>query len=157
MKILYIILFVPFFLSASNYWSPINKVELSQKNKIIATLDESSLLDLIKEAPLISLNISSTINLAFPTPNNSMIQFEMYESPVMPIDLSKKYPNIKTYTGRGINNPNDRVSVTTNRNGFRILILNNNRRIFINKSDPLKNIYNVSYSENVYDSLYKGN
>ena len=35
MKILYIILSIPFFLSANNYWSPINNDELNQNDKII--------------------------------------------------------------------------------------------------------------------------
>ena len=85
------------------------------------------MLDLIEQAPLISSNKKSEITLEFPTPNNDLIQFETYKSPVMPINLSKKYPSIKTYTGRGIKNPNDRVSITKSNRGFQILILTNNK------------------------------
>ena len=131
MKNLYIILFIPVFLLSNSYWTSINEGEFNQNNGLIKTLNEKYLLDLIKEAPLISSNRKSIINLEFPTPDNDMIQFEIYESPVMPINLSKKYPNIKTYTGKGINNPNDRISITVGNSGFKILILSNSKRIFI--------------------------
>ena len=83
----------------------------------------------------------------------SHIQFEIYESPVMPINLSKKYPSIKTYTGRGIKNPNDRVSITKSNRGFQILILTNNERIFIQKINQSENNYSISYNENINDRL----
>ena len=153
MKILYIILFIPAFLLSNSYWTSINEDEFNQNSELIKSLNEGYLSDLIEKAPLISSNIKSKINLEFPTPDNDIIQFEIYESPVMPINLSKKYPNIKTYTGKGINNPNDRISITASNSGFKILILSNNKRIFIQKFKQSENSYNVSYNENIDDRL----
>jgi len=151
MRFLYIILIFPVFLLSNTYWTSINGSEFNQNGKLIKSLNENYLSDMIKNAPLISSDTQSTINLEFPTPNNDLIQFEIYESPVMPANLSKKYPSIKTYTGRGINNPNDRISITKSNRGFKILILANNKRIFIQKMEQSENNYSLSYNENRHD------
>ena len=141
------------FSQSNNYWISINDNQYIKNNQLIKILNEDYLLDLIEQVPLISSNKKSEITLEFPTPNNDLIQFEIYESPVMPINLSKKYPSIKTYTGRGIKNPNDRVSITKSNRGFQILILTNNERIFIQKINQSENNYSISYNENINDRL----
>ena len=83
-------------------------------------LDEKKLVSVLARSPLINKKERSDILIDFPSPEGEFINFEMYESPVMPPHLSVKYPMIKTYTGRGLDNPNDRVSVTINNNEIKI-------------------------------------
>jgi hypothetical protein len=106
---------------------------------------ESELLTQIRNTPLRSLQNHSNVILEFPTPEGDFIQFKIFETPVMPQKLALRFPQIKTYSGRGIQNPNDRVSVTLNGNSAKILIQNKNRNIFIDKMNDGE--YRISYSE----------
>ena len=85
---------------------------LKNRRSVEYHLDEQRLIYALSRSPLINKKEKSEIVLGFPSPEGKFINFEMYESPVMPQYLSEKYSMIKTYTGRGLDNPNDRVSVT---------------------------------------------
>ena len=109
-------------------------------------LDEKKLVSVLARSPLINKKERSDILMDFPSPEGEFINFEMYESPVMPPYLSMKYPMIKTYTGRGLDNPNDRVSVTIKNNEIKVLILCRYGRIFIEPIPDKDGIYPVSYT-----------
>ena len=95
-------------------------------------VDEMKLISALSRTPLINKKVKSEIVMSFPSPEGKFISFEMYESPVLPKNLSENYPKIKTFTGRGLDNSNDRVSVTLNNNYFKVLMLCSFGRIFIN-------------------------
>ena len=120
-------------------------------------LDEKKLVSVLARSPLINKKERSDILMDFPSPEGEFINFEMYESPVMPPYLSMKYPMIKTYTGRGLDNPNDRVSVTIKNNEIKVLILCSYGRIFIEPIPDKGGIYQTSYSENKLDPFKKKN
>ena len=94
---------------------------------------EIELLTILTDSPLSSHQKNSNIIVEFPTPEGELLQFEMFETPVMPPNLAKRFPYIKTYSGRGILNPNNKVSVTLNGRDVKILILSNKRNIYIDK------------------------
>ena len=78
---------------------------------------------MILKAPIVSEPDKSPVLIEFPTPLGQFIQFEIVETPVIPKKLAIKYPNIRTFTGKGVDNPNDRVSVTLNKNTVKVLML----------------------------------
>ncbi len=55
--------------------------------------------------------------LSVPLPNGQYAQFEVVESPIMAPELAARYPDIATYSGVGLNDPNAslRFSVTGER------------------------------------------
>jgi hypothetical protein len=71
----------------------------------------------------------------------------MFYSPVMPPSLIKKYPEIRTYTGIGLENPSEWVSVTVGKDKIKAMILGSDGTVFI---DPVKDgmdLYRISKTE----------
>ena len=72
----------------------------------------------------------------------------MFFSPVMPTSLAQKYPDIQTYTGIGLDNPSERVSVTTSNSGIKAMIMSSKGNIFIDQIKENTGTYRISYHEN---------
>ena len=130
---------------------------LKDKRSAEYYLDVKNLISALTRSPLINKKERSDVLIDFPSPEGQFINFGMYESPVMPQHLSEKYPMIKTYTGRGLNNINDRVSVTIKNNEIKGLILCSYGRIFIEPIPNTEGIYRVSYSEDQLGPFKKKN
>jgi len=80
------------------------------------TLDRNLLTSLLAQAPM-EFTASASRNAAvvsLPHPDGSFQRFAVVESPVMEPGLSQRHPNIKTYSGRGIDDPSAtlRISLT---------------------------------------------
>ena len=133
-----------------NFWNYINTYV---KNEVTTTfLEESKLIVELNKCESIGLSKKSQVFLDFPTVNGNLKSFQVYHSPVMPNRLKRKFPNIKTYTGIGLENPNERISITVSHLGIKAMIIGDKNKIFI---DPIENstgLYRVSYNEmNVSD------
>ena len=85
-----------------------------------AVLKEDQLSAALHISPLLEPDARSNIVVAFPTPEGKSKDFRMFYSPVMPTSLTQEYPDIKTYTGIGLDNPSERVSVTTSNSGITV-------------------------------------
>jgi hypothetical protein len=53
-------------------------------------------------APLDLTSSFSNVVVAFPNAEGEMLNYRIYESPIMEKELSDKYPNIKSYSGQGV-------------------------------------------------------
>jgi len=115
------------------YWSFLNHNENGEGliNNIEVLLNHSQFREMILKAPIVSEPDKSPVLIEFPTPLGQFIQFEIVETPVIPEKLAIKYPNIRTFTGKGVDNPNDRVSVTLNKNTVKVLMLSQIGNIYI--------------------------
>ncbi len=72
---------------------------------------------------------SSTISL--PMPDGSFQKFKFWESPTMEQELQSKFPEIRTYTGQGIDDPYATLKFDFTPQGFHAQILSPNGRVFI--------------------------
>ena len=106
-----------------DYWSFLNHNDNEEGFKAEVLLNQSQFRKMILEAPIVSEPDKSPVLLEFPTPMGQFIQFKIVETPVLPGKLALKYPNIRTFTGKGVDNPNDRVSVMLNKNTIKVLML----------------------------------
>ena len=72
-----------------------------------ATLDTASLRAATAEAPLerSSGDSASPLMISLPHPNGGYQRFTLLESPIMEPGLAAKHPDIKTYKGKGIDDP----------------------------------------------------
>jgi hypothetical protein len=134
-----------------HFWQASKNNDFSTQNRhqsVEYYLDENLIISFLIKSPHVKQKGKSETILSFPTPKGEIIYFEMYESPVMPEKLSEKYPSIKTFTGRGVENPTDRVSVALSKNRLKVLILGSFGRIFITPELDEKGVYQVSYFEN---------
>ena len=112
-----------------------------------AVLKKDDLSAALHMSPLLEPGARSNIVVAFPTPEGKTKDFRMFYSPVMPTSLTQKYPDIKTYTGIGLDNPSERVSVTTSNSGIKAMIMSSKGNIFIDQIRESTGICRVSYHE----------
>ena len=79
----------------------------------------TDLKDVLAGAPHVSEKKSSKIVLVMPTSSGQKIAFKFYQNNVIHPKLEKKYPDIQTYVGIGIDNPTYRSTIVLN--GDRII------------------------------------
>jgi hypothetical protein len=112
-----------------------------------AALKKDDLSAALHISPLLEPGARSNIVVAFPTPEGKAKDFRMFYSPVMPTNLTQKYPDIKTYTGIGLDSPSERVSVTTSNSGIKAMIMSSKGNIFIDQIKESTGTYRISYHE----------
>ena len=102
---------------------------------------------MILEAPNASESDKLPVIIEFPTPLGQFIQFKIVETPVLPNKLAFKFPLIRTFTGKGIENPNDRISITLNKNTVKVLILSEIGNIYISNNTNGIETFLVTFDE----------
>ena len=117
------------------------------KNNAEVLLDQSQFRKIILKAPIVSEHDKSSILIEFPTPFGQFIKFKIVETPVLPEKLALKYPNIRTFSGIGVDNPNDRASITLNNNTVKVLILGSKGNIYIGEKQDGSGDYLVTSNE----------
>ncbi|NWF50977.1 MAG: hypothetical protein HXY49_10600 [Ignavibacteriaceae bacterium] len=85
------------------------------------------------------------IILELPLPDGTFGRFWITESSVMAEQLSQKYPDIKTYSGRGIDDPFSSVKLDLTPLGFHAMILSPKGNIFIDPHNQFDVNHYISY------------
>jgi subtilisin-like proprotein convertase family protein len=75
------------------------------RNYQLFSLDVTAFKAQLQLAPLDSENVQSNIIIAFPNPDGLMENYRIYESPIMEPGLAIQFPDMKTYSGKGITDP----------------------------------------------------
>ena len=78
------------------------------------------------EARLISRELSPVIEI--PMPDGKSAKFHIWETPIMETALAKQFPNIKTFTGQGIDDKTATIKIDWNDFGFHAMILSPGNR-----------------------------
>lgn len=142
MKLFYKLLFtfsLPFFsqLSAQNQdiWADVDMgqvapgrvldMDVTINNYRTLSLDLSVLRNELRNAPLefTTEGTNAPLMVDFPMPNGTMETFRIVESPIMEDGLAAKYPSIKTFAGRSLSNPANRIRFDYNNENFNAIIL----------------------------------
>ncbi len=93
-----------------DFWSlkEINKEGANYRLKF------ENLIEVLKFAPRTSERISSKSILSMPTFSGEKSHFKFYENSVMHPNLAKRYQNISSFVGIGIENPTHRATIVLN-------------------------------------------
>ncbi len=85
-------------------------------------LDAAQLTQLLASAPTEGNSVEETI-LALPTPEGEMMHFRIWESPIMAPGLAIQFPQLKTYIGKGIEDPSALLRADVTQKGFHAMVL----------------------------------
>ncbi len=146
--------------NSQNYWSDINEsqIELLRERDIIpeayrtVSLNVEQMKSLLQTAPL-EFTIDAAgrnVVMELPFPDGTMQKFYIYKSPIMEPELAAKYPDIKTYSGFGIDDRYATMRFDMTPLGFHAMVLSPNGTVFI---DPytIGDVYNyISYYKKDY-------
>ncbi|MEO5893798.1 MAG: zinc-dependent metalloprotease family protein [Ferruginibacter sp.] len=128
----------------------------SQKRVIIPSkyrtvqLNKSGLLNFLRIIPseknVLSRNVSPVIEV--PMPGGGTAKFHIWESSVMEPALAAKYPDIKTFTGQGIDDPTANIKIDFTRFGFHAMIISSlNGAVFIDPYSQGNTTHYISYNK----------
>ncbi len=96
-------------------------------------LDTLSFRTLLRQAPLESRNspVAKDVVLSLPLPDGGFTRFNIEDSPIMEESLARRYPEIKTYRGQGIDDPTATVRFDWTQFGFHAMILSTRGTVLI--------------------------
>lgn len=101
----------------------ISKLHLEKSSIDMFELNMRSLKQNIATAKLRTLkNTSGETTISLPTKTGSFESFRIYEAPVFSPSLAKKYPNIKSFVGIGIDNPKARLRMSVSHLGIETMV-----------------------------------
>lgn len=115
------------------------------------SLDEESLNTSLKDAPMEFSEgyKDQLVPIQIPMPNGNTQTFMVCESPVMAPELAARYPQIKTWAGRSLEEPSASIRFDLTPKGFHGMILRVGSPVLI---DPMTNentgFYQVYYKKN---------
>lgn len=113
-------------------------------NSLVKDLLNSAPLEFSKEA------IYDPAIIYLPMPDGSFQKFKFWESPTMEPELQEKFPEIRTYTGQGIDDPYATLKMDFTPHGFHAMILSPNGRVFIDPYAKEETRYYISYYSKDY-------
>ncbi len=93
-------------------------LRVSPKKYAAFTLDDAALRGELRDAPLEEQVGAEAETVYVPAPNGDLVAFEVKESPVMEAELQAANPEIRTYAGRGVEDPTATIRFDVTPNGF---------------------------------------
>jgi subtilisin-like proprotein convertase family protein len=125
--------FLPFLMAAqsANFWSNVAEANVSKigERQIVplqyrtVKLDIDGLKQFLATAPMENNVNKSAIKISLPMPDGSTQRFSIVESPIMEAGLAVQLPEIKTYLGKGIDDPTATVRFDWTYKGFHAMII----------------------------------
>ncbi len=126
-------IFFPLLLGAQNLWHDVaeSSIHTSGERRIVpqtyrtVTFDLNALQDLLAAAPLrfSPEATGNTLAIELPTPDGRSSRFLLTESPTMMPDLQAQHPDIRCYTGTGIDDPTAVLKCDLTPHGFHAQVL----------------------------------
>jgi hypothetical protein len=112
--------------------APVNaRVEIRAKAFKTFTLDAQKLRSSVANAPREFTPGNKPLQITLPMPDGTFARFEIEESPVMEAPLAAKYPEIKSYRGRGIDDRTATLRFDINAKTFHAQILSPSGAVYI--------------------------
>ena len=109
-------------------------------------LEKSELKGILAHAPHErGSNIVARAEIELPLPDGTTSTFELTETEVMDPELAAKFPEIKTYIGRGLEDPEATAQIDWTPRGFHGQILKQGSAIYIDPAIPGETDLYVSY------------
>ena len=141
----------------TNFWSTINEAEIALPRNSEKTWLPSEYQAVSLELPAFQRALSNTAleftqqkgtMITLPMPDGHLENFEIWESPIMESEIASRYPSMKTYKGKSVDNPTLVTRLGVTKLGFHAMIQSPEGAIYI---DPLASnqtqYYTSSYAK----------
>lgn len=115
----------------------------------LVALDLAALESHMQRAPL-ERSGASPVRLALPLPDAGFAEFDLVESPVLDAGLAAKFPSIRTYAGRGVQDPSATLRIDVTPLGFHAQILSPDGDFYIDPYQKQDTTHYVSYFRRDY-------
>lgn len=119
--------------SQSKLWSKIDESRLAGIDKFerasipdkfeLFSVDFSQLKNQLLNAPLDTSGLESNVVVSFPDYNGKISDYVIYEAPVMEKALADKYPDIKSYVGKGVEDKTATIRFSTTVFGLHLMMI----------------------------------
>lgn len=70
-------------------------------------------------------NTTSSIVLGFPTPSGEIVNYEVFEASILDDELQNKYPSIRSYVGKSVENAAETIRFSLSKIGLHAMMLQN--------------------------------
>jgi subtilisin-like proprotein convertase family protein len=94
------------------------------------SLDFNALKSQLQSAPLDSEGRTSNVVVTFPIANGKTMNYSIYEAPIMEKELANKFPDIKSYIGKGIEDPTATIRFSTTLFGLHVMAISGDAGTF---------------------------
>jgi hypothetical protein len=115
-------------------------------------LDQKQLASLLAVAPKEfsqATAIAKTI-ITIPMPDGRLTRFSIEDSPIMEPELAAQFPQIKTYTGQGIDDPTATARMDWTPDGFHAIVLSADNSVYIDPYSKGDTAHYISYYKRDY-------
>ncbi|MDX6712656.1 MAG: hypothetical protein QOH96_3672, partial [Blastocatellia bacterium] len=117
-----------------------------QAKYLTLRLNKQSLAGVLATASLQKSTDARAVTVSLPLPDGSFGTFRIVESPIMEPALAARHPEVKTYSGIGVDDPTATTRFSWTPNGFEAIILSTSGTIYIVPAIEGNSIDYVCYS-----------
>ncbi len=113
------------------------------------TLNEPAQRKLLSHAPTEFTNAASQaqVIMTLPMPDGTFVRFDIKESPVMAAELAARFPEIRTYRGRGLDDPTATTRLDVTPDGFHAIVLSSSGTVIIEPAPDMDRGQYVAYDQ----------
>jgi uncharacterized repeat protein (TIGR01451 family) len=148
----------------SALWTEVDQtsITLQGERRIVPTqyrtlaLNVEALRAILAAAPMEFSEAARTnpAQIDLPLPDGSLARFNFAESPIMEAELEAKFPQIKSYIGRGADDPTLFTRFGWTYKGFHAIIFSHEPTIYIDAYSENDLIHYISYSRDAYERVF---
>ncbi len=125
---------------------------VSPLNARTMSVDYDALRSSLRAAPLEAERFApdSPFEVSLPLPEGGFARFRVVESSVMEPELAKRYPELRTYLGQGIDDPTATARFDTTSKGFRAQIIGVSKTFYIEPLQTNDLLHYVAFNKSDY-------
>jgi hypothetical protein len=102
----------------------------------IVRLNKAALDDLLRDAPREGSGKASRVIVALPMPDGTFARFRVVESVMLAPELAAAFPDIRTYSGQGLDDPTATTRFGWTAAGFHAVVIGSSGSVYIDPYTP---------------------